>query len=128
VIEARALVAVGLGAALGGILRYLVAVLAIARFGAPAGPLATAFINVTGSFCIGIVLEVAQTRSWFDPLWRVFIATGILGGYTTFSTFSFEALLLASSGTLLQSAVYVGGSVALGIGAAAAGVAVARLF
>jgi CrcB protein len=106
-------------------LRLFVTQAVVARVGAGYAQYAT-FINVSGSFLIGVVLELAQTRSNFDPIWRFFLATGILGGYTTFSTFSFEAFSIASGGLLWTSAGYVLGSVALGIAAAIGGVLCAR--
>lgn len=121
-IDLRLIVTVGLGAALGGILRLLVTQAVVARAGAGYGHYATLFINVSGSFLIGVVIEIAQTRTDISPLWRYFIATGILGGYTTFSTFSFEALTLASGGLVWNALGYVAGSVVLGIGGAILGV------
>ena len=125
-IDGRTLLAVGGGAALGGILRLLVTQLVVARFGAGFGQYATMFINVSGSFLIGIVVELAQTRVGFPPLWRYFLATGILGGYTTFSTFSYEAFVLASDGLYASATGYVLGSVALGIAGAVGGIALVR--
>ncbi len=116
---------VALGGAIGTMLRLFVTQAVVARVGAGYAQYAT-FINVSGSFLIGVVLELAQTRSNFDPIWRFFLATGILGGYTTFSTFSFEAFSIASGGLLWTSAGYVLGSVALGIAAAIGGVLCAR--
>ena len=84
------------------------------------------FINVTGSFLIGLVIETAQSRAGFAPTLRIFLTTGILGGYTTFSAFSLEALGLGTSGSLLTSAAYVIGSVGLGIAGAFGGIATAR--
>jgi CrcB protein len=124
--DVRAILAVGTGAAIGGILRFLVTQAVVVRFGATSAQYATAFINVSGSFLIGVVIELAQTRADFSPLVRTFAATGILGGYTTFSTFSFEALSLAGGGFVWESLLYIAGSVLLGIGAAFAGVAAAR--
>jgi fluoride exporter len=120
------ILAVGGGAALGGILRLLITQLVVARAGAGNAFYATLFINVSGSFLIGVVLELAQTRGDVQPLWRLFLATGILGGYTTFSTFSYEALALASGGAAVTAALYVLGSVALGIAAAYGGIAAVR--
>jgi fluoride exporter len=85
-------------------------------------PWATMFINVSGSFLIGIVIELATSRAGLPPMWRYFLATGILGGYTTFSTFSFEALSYWTGGLTLTALFYVVGSVLLGIGAAFAGI------
>jgi len=122
----RTLLAVGFGAALGGISRLLVGEFVTVRAGAAAAPYATLFINVSGSFVIGLVLGMLQTRSDVSPLWRLFIATGILGGYTTFSAFSFEALGLGLNGALAAAAAYCVASVGCGIAAAYAGLALAR--
>jgi CrcB protein len=126
VIDLRSLLTVGIGAALGGMLRLAITQLVVGRVGAGYGHYATLFINVSGSFLIGVVIELSQTRADFHPLWRLFLATGILGGYTTFSTFSYEAFTLASGGFAWGSAAYVVGSVALGIGGAILGVACTR--
>jgi CrcB protein len=126
VIDLRVVLTVGLGAAIGGILRLLVTQLVVARAGAGYAPVATVIINVSGSFLIGAVIQIAGTRADLSPLWRYFLATGILGGYTTFSTFSFEALTLATGGLALTSALYVLGSVGLGIAGAFAGIVTAR--
>ncbi len=125
-IDMRVIAAVGLGAALGGIFRLSVTQLVVARAGAGYGFYATLFINVSGSFLIGVVIEMAQTRANVSPLWRYFLATGVLGGYTTFSTFSFEALSLATGGLGLTSLFYVAGSVVLGIAGAFGGIVLAR--
>jgi CrcB protein len=125
-IDIRVIAAVGIGAALGGIFRLLVTQLVVARAGAGYGFYATMFINVSGSFLIGAVIEMSQTRANLSPLWRYFLATGILGGYTTFSTFSFEALSLATGGFGLTSLFYIVGSVGLGIAGAFGGIVSAR--
>lgn len=124
--DPRAIAAVAVGAALGGVLRLLLTQFVLGRFGPGFGHYATLFINVSGSFVIGIVIEAAQSRPHVDPLWRLFLATGILGGYTTFSTFSYEALSLWTAGLGLQSVLYVAGSVVLGILGAVGGIATAR--
>jgi CrcB protein len=125
-IDVKVIAAVGIGAALGGILRLLVTQLVVARAGAGYGFYATLFINVSGSFLIGVVIEMAQTRANVSPLWRYFLATGILGGYTTFSTFSYEALSLATGGFAVTSLLYVLGSLGLGIAGAYGGIVSAR--
>jgi fluoride exporter len=126
VIDLRTILAVGVGAAIGGIGRLLVTQLVVARAGAGAAPWATMFINVSGSFLIGIVIELASSRAGLPPMWRYFLATGILGGYTTFSTFSFEALSYWTGGLTLTALFYVVGSVLLGIAGAFAGILTAR--
>ncbi|HZO94010.1 MAG TPA: CrcB family protein [Candidatus Baltobacteraceae bacterium] len=125
-IDWRAVLAVGAGAAIGGVARLLITQLAVARVGPGFSWYATAFINVTGSFLIGAVIETAQTRTGVGPLWRAFLATGVLGGYTTFSTFSYEALTLYAGGFGVTALLYVLGSVALGIAGAFGGIATAR--
>jgi CrcB protein len=122
----RVLLAVGAGAAIGGILRLLVTQFVVSRAGAGLAFYGTLFINVSGSFLIGVVYQLAASRSDLSPLWRYFLATGILGGYTTFSTFSFEALTLASTGLWVTAGGYVAGSVFLGIAGAFAGSAGVR--
>jgi len=126
--DLRTALVVGVGAAFGGIVRYLVTQLVITRFGAPNAPYATLVINVSGSFIIGIIIALAQARADFPPLWRYFLATGIVGGYTTFSTFSFEAFSLAATGSASLAAAYVVASVGLGIGGALLGVLATRAF
>jgi len=96
------------------------------RAGASYGFYATLCINVSGSFLIGLVVQTVQARAMISPLWRPFLVTGVLGGYTTFSTFSLEALSLATDGLALTSLFYVAASVVLGIAAAFGGIATGR--
>jgi fluoride exporter len=125
-IEWRAVAAVAIGAAVGGVLRYVVGQLFMQRFG-PGFPYGTLFINVSGSLCIGIVAELAATRAFgVTPLLRILLATGVLGGYTTFSTFSFDAITLLGEG-ILPAFIYTAASVVLGFAGAAVGVVLARL-
>jgi fluoride exporter len=126
-IEWRALVAVAIGAAIGGALRYVIGQLFLQRYG-PGFPYGTLFINVSGSFCIGLLAEFAVTRAFgITPLVRVFATTGILGGYTTFSAFSLDILGLASEGAALIALAYAGASVIFGFLAAFAGQLLARV-
>ncbi len=117
--------AVGLGAVLGANLRYLVANWAADRWGADF-PYGTFLINVSGAFVIGVFLAVLTSRSGINPLWRLFFATGFLGGYTTFSSYTFEALALAEAGDWAAAAWYVLGSNGLGLLAAYGGMVLAR--
>ena len=124
--DARVIIAVACGAAIGGVLRLLITQLVVARFGPTAASYATLFINVSGSFAIGLVIESLQLRTGTAPLWRPFLAIGVLGGYTTFSTFSYEILSLSGAFSPAIAALYVFGSVGLGIAGTLAGVATAR--
>jgi CrcB protein len=119
--------AVGVGAGLGGICRYAITSLFVARYG-PGLPLGTFFINLSGSFLIGLISELAQTRVLgIDPLVRVALTAGFLGGYTTFSSFAFETRTLAAERDWAASLTYAFGSVILGVGACHAGIVIARL-
>lgn len=125
-IDPRAVIAVALGAAMGGVLRYVVGQIFLQRFG-PGFPYGTLFINVSGSFLIGVIAELALTRAiGVTPLMRMFIATGILGGYTTFSTFSLDGVTLLEQGWLTPS-IYVAMSVILGMLGAGVGMTCVRL-
>jgi CrcB protein len=114
-----------LGGAIGSGARVLITTLVIGRFGA-AFPYATMGINIVGSFFIGFIIELARTREGFSPDARLFLTAGILGGFTTFSAFSYDALTLAGSRETLLMLVYVVGSVILGILAAHGGISLVR--
>ncbi len=105
-------VLVMLGGALGAALRYGLGAWVQAWSG-PGFPWSTFLINLSGSFVIGIVLRL-NLEGALSPEWRLFLAVGVLGGYTTFSTFSFETLTLVQQGEWLRALLYVGGSVLLG--------------
>jgi fluoride exporter len=120
-------IAVGVGAALGGMSRYAVQLFFVARFG-PGLPLGTFFINVSGSFLIGIISEIAQTRVVaIDPLLRLGLTAGLLGGYTTFSTFALETRTLAGEREWALSLGYALASVVLGVSVCYGGIVLARL-
>lgn len=116
---------VGLGGAIGSILRHLAGV-AASRFVGTAFPWGTLFVNLTGSFLIGLLVEMLARRFNAPLEVRLFLITGILGGYTTFSAFALEALSLYERGSLFAAAGYVGVSVILGIAAAGAGLWMGR--
>ncbi|HLI97913.1 MAG TPA: fluoride efflux transporter CrcB [Candidatus Baltobacteraceae bacterium] len=124
----QSLLAVLVGGGIGSVIRYTVTFAITQRFGA-GFPLWTFIINITGSLIIGIVAEITQTRVFAgSALLRLFLMTGVLGGYTTFSTFSLDALTLMREGDQLLAFAYVAGSVVLGIAAAFGGVALVRAF
>jgi CrcB protein len=117
-------VVLSLGGALGVNARYWLGV-AMARWTDPRFPYATVTINVTGSFAIGF-LAVLLGHHWPHPLARLFIVTGFLGGYTTFSSFCYESLQLWEGGRPGLSIANTLGSVVAGLIAVVLGVAVAR--
>ncbi|MCS7058111.1 MAG: fluoride efflux transporter CrcB [Meiothermus sp.] len=104
---------VALGGAIGALLRYGLGAW-VQALGGPGFPWSTFLINVSGSFLIGIVLRLSLEGA-LSPEWRLFLAVGVLGGYTTFSTFSWETLTLAQQGEWLKASLYVLGSVVLGL-------------
>lgn len=77
------------GGAAGALSRFLVATL-VSRWYADLFPLGTFLINISGSFLIGLLMMLFLNRPSIDPNWRLFLVTGILGGYTTFSSFEWE--------------------------------------
>jgi CrcB protein len=103
--------AVALGSMIGGVLRAVATPLvqALAQSGFPWG---TLFVNVTGSFAIGFyaVLSAPEGRAAAGPHWRLFVMTGLCGGYTTFSAFSLETFRLAHDGRLAAAGLNIGGS------------------
>lgn len=112
---------VGLAGALGALARYLVGRL-VAEKTTSAFPLGTLLINVSGAFVIGILFALAGKKI-ISPQTQLVLATGFLGGYTTFSTMSWEGIQLARGGSRRLSLLYLGGNLALGLPAAALGLA-----
>jgi CrcB protein len=116
---------VAIGGALGAISRYAVSLL-VARFWTSNFPLATFLINVSGSLIIGFFATFAAERSALDPLWRLLVATGFVGAYTTFSTFEYETYRLAEAGATIMALGYVAGSVIAGFVGVQLGVILAK--
>src|ERR1044072_2688740 len=116
-----------LGGGIGAALRHGVN-LASARLLGAAFPYATLFENVTGSLVMGLLAGYFAHKGDASQSWQLFLTTGILGGYTTFSAFSLDAALLYQRGELGLAAMYVVLSVALSIGGLFAGLALVRQF
>lgn len=114
---------VALGGAIGAVCRHLTNVGALRLLGS-SFPYGTMAVNVVGSFLMGVLVVALAQRgaTHFSP----FLMTGILGGFTTFSAFSLDAVALYERGDAALAAVYVFGSVMLGLAALVAGMAVAR--
>jgi CrcB protein len=104
------LLIVGLGGMLGTMLRYIVTLC----FGSTNQPIAIMGINVLGSFVIGMVFAISKNQAWMGNEWKLFLATGICGGFTTFSAFSYDNMQMLQSGKYLMFLLYASGSVALG--------------
>ncbi len=116
----------GLGGAIGTILRYIMGGLDY-RFANGAFPVSTLVVNVTGSLVIGFLWGIID-RFEISPNIRLFIFIGILGGYTTFSTFSLETFNLMRDGEYRIAFANAALSVVLSIGAVFAGYAASRMF
>lgn len=116
------LLAVGIAGSLGAISRYLVGRFFAKRVSAQF-PLGTLIINLSGAFVIGLLFSLAGHRI-ISVAVQTTLATGFLGGYTTFSTMSWEGVQLARGGSTARSMLYLGGSAVLGLLAASAGLLV----
>lgn len=120
------ILAVAVGAAIGANLRFGLASWAASRLGT-AWPYGTFLINVLGCLLIGMLLTLAATRMPLSEPMRLLLITGLLGGFTTFSTFGYEAFALITAGNWLAAALYVGASVVVGLLAVVLGAGLARL-
>jgi CrcB protein len=116
---------VAIGAALGGVARFYLGELIQNRTGAADFPVGTLVVNVTGSFLVGVVLRIAFRSGTMNEQLRIFLASGFCGGYTTFSTFSYETLTMIENGRAGRAAGYAGASLGLGLLATYAGFALA---
>ncbi len=115
---------VGSGGFLGANVRYWLGGWIQARLG-PAFPWQTLIINVTGSIIMGLFMGLMVSENW-QPNWRLFFAVGILGGYTTFSTFSYEAITLIAERSYTYAFSYIFGSALLSVIGAWLGIVSAR--
>ena len=118
-------VLVGVAGAVGAPLRYVVDTVVSDRSGGTF-PFGTMVVNVSGSFVLGVVTGLAMYHGLSRPP-RVVLGTGLMGAYTTFSTFSFETLQLVEEGGARSAVANVGASVVAGTLAAAGGLALAAL-
>ena len=116
---------VAIGGAAGAVARYGLGNVVAGRVGREF-PWGTLTINATGSLLIGVILTWLLERDAGASTWRPLIVVGVLGGYTTFSAFSYEVVALVDDGRLGRAAWYVIASVVLGIAACALGVIVTR--
>lgn len=101
------------GAGLGGLARYVAGTWIMSKYGGRF-PLGTFVINVSGAFLIGVLMTLLTERMQPHPNWRLFLVVGILGGYTTFSSFEYEALQAVRGGERWMGLVYMVGSVLIG--------------
>jgi CrcB protein len=117
---------IALGAAAGANARYALSLWAARQWGV-AFPYGTLLINVSGSFLIGVVMVLLTTRFAGSDSWRFLLVTGLLGGFTTFSTFSYETYMLLVSGSWPAAGLNMLASVGLGLVGVFLGAGLARL-
>ncbi|MGH2533107.1 MAG: fluoride efflux transporter CrcB [Thermomicrobiales bacterium] len=118
---------VGVGGFTGANARYVVGAIVGDRIGG-AFPYGTFLVNFAGSLAIGIVLTLLTEVVIADPVWRRLVVVGFLGGFTTFSTYTYEAIILIEDGAWGQALAYVLGSNLLGLAACGAGIVLVRAF
>jgi fluoride exporter len=123
----KTLLLVGTGGFLGSISRFLAS--RYIQVTLPqAFPLGTFLVNISGCFLIGIIYGFSERSALLTPGWKMFLAVGFCGGFTTFSTFANENLALLRDGAFFYFVLYTGLSVLLGITATFLGVLITRLF
>jgi CrcB protein len=118
-------VLVAVGGAIGSVFRYLVGVWAVRLFG-PSFPWGTFAVNVIGSFFIGLMVEMIARRFNASAEMRVFIVTGIIGGFTTWSSFTLDTMVLLERGAAFAAFAYLAGSLVISFAAIFAGLALGR--
>lgn len=106
--------AVGIGGGIGALIRYFVAGWVQPSWW-PGFPFGIFVVNISGGLVMGLITALAALKLQMTPEVRAFLTTGILGGYTTFSTFSLDSALLIERGAYAQAAAYVVGSTLLSI-------------
>jgi len=121
----KQLIFIGMGGFIGSVSRYWVQ-LFINKYLAVIFPVGTFIVNITGCFAIGVLYALADKNAWMSLEWRLFLITGICGGYTTFSTFSYESIQLFRQGNYLFFLLYVVLSVLLGLLATIGGIAMVK--
>ncbi len=120
------ILAIALGAAIGANLRYGIGLWAAQRFGTE-WPYGTFIINLLGCLGIGFLLTLITNRLTVSEPVRLMLITGLLGGFTTFSTFGYESFTLFTAGNTLAALTYIAGSVSGGLIAVVIGVSLGRL-
>ncbi len=122
----KVVLAIGAGSFIGGVLRYLVSQLMTTKFPA-AFPFGTLTVNILGCLLIGLFFGLGE-RSGISQEWKLFITTGLLGGFTTFSAFSNETVGMLRDGQIVYALLYIGGSIIIGILATLGGIMVSKVF
>jgi CrcB protein len=115
---------VGLGSFIGGISRYLVTLFVQNKI-LSTFPYGTMAVNIIGCFLIGTIYALSERGNW-NPEWRIFLATGVMGGFTTFSSFSNETVSMLRDAEYWPAFTYVALSVIIGLAATFAGISLIK--
>lgn len=121
----KEIILLGLGGFIGTSLRYG-AQLLVNKFISVVFPMGTFLVNISGCFLIGVLYGIALKHEWMTNEWRLFLITGLCGGYTTFSTFSYESVELFRQGNYVYLLLYIFLSVGMGLLATVAGLSVIK--
>lgn len=122
----RPILLAGLGGFIGSAGRYLIGGWVHGLMPLGTFPLGTLVVNVSGCFLIGLLGGLAEVRQVFGPDLRVFLLIGVLGGFTTFSSFAYETLALSRDAEMLRALLNIAAQVFLGLGVAWLGYALVR--
>jgi CrcB protein len=120
-------IAVGCGGFVGAASRYLLSTFIINRYNANAFPVSTLVINILGSFLIGLLVEILAVQNPGNKKLQLFLTTGILGGFTTFSTFSLETINLYQNGNTFFAILNIVLSIAFCLGGVVLGKIIAKV-
>jgi len=124
----KSILLVGLGGFIGSVARYKLGGLVLHLTAQERFPYSTFVVNVLGCLVIGLLAGLAERYELFGPGTRLFLFTGLLGGFTTFSAFGLDAMFLLRRGELWVAALYAGASVVLGIAAVWLGLKLISVF
>jgi CrcB protein len=119
----KGLLLIGIGGMIGSMLRYLFAVLIKPQ----SFPYATLSVNILGSLLIGVIMGWVLKNEGLNTNWKLFLATGLCGGFTTFSAFSLECVQLIEQQRYAAMFAYIGLSIVVGLAATFAGIQLTRL-
>jgi fluoride exporter len=122
----KIILAIGIGSCIGGIFRYLLSQFIQNKF-LSAFPFGTMSVNIIGCFLIGFIFGLSE-RGNFTMEWRLFLVTGFLGGFTTFSSFSNETVALLRDGQIWHAFLYIACSVVIGLLATFTGISLIKFF
>ena len=117
---------VGIGGFVGSVLRYVVAY-QLSKSTASAFPYGTFAVNIVGCLLIGVFYSISERYQWLSPEWRIFLTTGLCGGFTTFSSFAYENVKLMESSDYGLLALYSVSSFVLGLLAVFIGIYIVKI-